>query len=184
MAEGHALDRLWLMKICLLASVRLPGYLISRNHQQNPLPPVMKSTRTEYKIGMNEKASISNEELNAGLDTTDPTMEEKILAKFSYPGSDSANDVQEKSKAAEPAYKPLEWGDITKKPEDPTLDYSILLIAKPIPFKFDLKPRDTVRMNTVRGLFNQGVENGDYPKTRNYWGPNQGRDLPVGWGKV
>jgi hypothetical protein len=39
-------------------------------------------------------------------------------------------------------------------------------------------------MNTVRGLFNQGVENGDYPETRNYWGPNQGRDLPVGWGKV
>ncbi|CAN9359224.1 unnamed protein product [Alternaria alternata] len=183
MAEGHALDRLWLMKICLLASGAIAWLFdIKKSPAESAIPPVMKSTRTEYKIGMNEKASISNEELNAGLDTTDPTMEEKILAKFSYPGSDSANDVQEKSKAAELAYKPLEWGDITKKPEDPTLDYSILLIAKPIPFKFDLKPRDTVRMNTVRGLFNQGVENGDYPKTPELLGSKPGTGLTCGLG--
>jgi hypothetical protein len=157
---------------------------IKKLSENSTMPPITKPMKTEHKIGMNEKASISNEELNAGLDTTEPTMEEKILAKFTYPGSDPSNSAPKKSKSAEPAYKPLEWGDITKKPEDPTLDYSILLIAKPIPFKFDLKPRDTLRINTVRNLFNEGVENGDYPETREYWGPNQGRGLPVGWSKV
>jgi hypothetical protein len=151
---------------------------------------VMKPVRIEHKIGLNEKASISNEELNAGLSfeelsAQEPTMEEKILARFTYPGSEPAsNTTSAKSKPAEPAYKPLEWGDITKKPEDPTLDYSILLIAKPIPFKFELKPRNTVRANKVRSLFREGVESGDFPETRNYWGPNQGRDKPLGWSKV
>jgi hypothetical protein len=158
---------------------------IKKSSNDTAIPAAMEPMKSGHKIGMNEKATISNEELNAGLDTLEPTMEEKILAKFTYPGSEPANGAaKKKSKPAEPAYKPLEWGDITKKPEDPTLDYSILLIAKPIPFKFDLKPRDTVRMNTVHDLFNEGIENGDYPESREYWGPNQGRGLPVGWSKV
>jgi hypothetical protein len=140
----------------------------------------------EHKIGTNEKASISNEELNAGLDTArDTTMEEKILSKYSYPGSVPANKSDSKPpKAAEPAYKPLEWGDISQKPADPTLDYSILLIAKPIPFKFDLRPRDPERVSKIRSLFDEGAQRGDYTDTRDYWGPNQGRDKPLGWSKV
>jgi hypothetical protein len=163
---------------------------IKKAQEDSDIPPVMKSTKAGHKIGMNEKASISNEELNAGLDTDELstqelTMEEKILAKFTYPGSESASDASlAKSRPAEPAHQPLEWGDRTKKPEDPTLDYSILLIAKPIPFKFELKPRDTVRAKKVRGLFREGVENGDFTETRNYWGENQGRDRPLGWSKV
>jgi hypothetical protein len=138
--------------------------------------PAMSPTKVEHTIGVNEKSVISEEE---------PSMEEKILAKFTYPGTEPANSAPlKKSKPAEPTYQPLEWGDITKKPEDPTLDFSILLIAKPIPFKFDLKPRDTVRMDTVRELFEEGVANGDYPETREYWGPNQGRSMPLGWSKV
>jgi cytochrome P450 len=139
----------------------------------------------EHAIGMNEKATISNEEINAGVDHKEPTMEEKILAKFAYPGSESASKPSpKKSKSDKPAYKPMEWGDITQKPEDPTLDYSILLIAKPIPFKFDLIPRDAARVNKVRAMFQEGVDNGVYPESRQYWGENQGRDKPVGWGKV
>jgi hypothetical protein len=147
--------------------------------------PEDSTVSTGYKMGMNEKASISNEELNAGMDTMEPTMEEKLLAKFTYPGSEpGSNAPLAKPKSSEPAYKPLEWGEISQKPEDPTLDYSILLIAKPIPFKFELKPRDTVRANKVRGLFREGVESGDFLETREYWGPNQGRDKPLGWSKV
>jgi hypothetical protein len=130
------------------------------------------------KIGINEKASISNEELNTGVNTTEhATMEQKLLSRYSYPGSTPA-------KKAEPAYKPLEWGDISQKPSDPTLDYSILLIAKPIPFKFNLQARDTARATKIRNLFNEGVERGEYTANRDYWGPNQGRDKPLGWSKV
>lgn len=137
-------------------------------------------SKQEHKIGLNEKASISNEELNAGVESEQVTMEEKILSKYSYPGTTSS----EKEKPTQPSYKPMEWGDITKKPADPTLDYSILLIAKPIPFKFQLWPRDNERANKVRKLFSEGVERGDFTPNREYWGPDQGRGKPLGWSKV
>ncbi|KAH4945452.1 hypothetical protein HBI24_106690 [Parastagonospora nodorum] len=118
-------------------------------------------------IGLNEKASISNEEFNTGVSISEGATTKTMTAK-----------------KTEPAYKPLEWGDITQKPSDPTLDYSILLIAKPIPFKFSLRPRDAERTNKIRGLFKQGVERGEYTESREYWGPNQGRDKRLGWSKV
>jgi hypothetical protein len=146
----------------------------------------LTNTTKEHKVGLNEKATISNEELNAGLNMAPSgTMEEKILSKYSYPGSEPASKATCKaSKKMEPAYKPKEWGDISQKPADPTLDFSILLIAKPIPFKFDLRPRDTKRANKIRDLFGEGVERGEYTNSREYWGPNQGRDKPLGWSKV
>jgi hypothetical protein len=144
--------------------------------------PAATGTKLEHKIGMNAKASISNEELNAGVSTNEITMEKRILSKFSYPGTVATK--KESKKPAQPTYKPLEWGDITQKPEDPTLDYSILLIAKPIPFKFQLQPRDTARADKARSLFSEGVQRGEYTGVRDYWGPNQGRDKPLGWSKV
>jgi hypothetical protein len=141
---------------------------------------------TSNKISVNEKASISNEELNAGVNqTNNPTMEDKILSKYNYPGSSPPQESASKpSKRTEPAYKPLEWGNISQKPADPTLDYTILLIAKPIPFSFNLTPRNTERAEQMRALFREGVERGDYTDDRAYWGPNQGRDRPLGWSKV
>jgi hypothetical protein len=124
------------------------------NISQKVEPPAVPEVSKSHAIGMNEKASISAEELNTGV------------------------------KPAEPAYQPLEWGDISQKPADPTLDYSILLIAKPIPFKFDLQPRDPQRAEQMRKAFQEGVERGEYTDARDYWGPNQGRDKPLGWSKV
>jgi hypothetical protein len=129
-------------------------------------------------IGMNEKASISQEELNTGSEEPkSPTMEDTILSKFSYPGSFSAS-VQETIKQA------VKLPKETANKLDPTLDFSTLLIAKPLPFKFSLKPRDTVRAEKVRELFNEGVEKGDYKDSREYWGENQGKGKQYGWGKV
>lgn len=83
-----------------------------------------------------------------------------------------------------PTHKPVEWGNVTQKPADPTLDYSILLIAKPIPFQFRLVARDAQRASTVRDLFDTDVRNGEFQTEKEYWGPDQGRGMPVGWGKV
>lgn len=146
--------------------------------QRSENASIAAEPRKGHGIGLNEKASIFNEDLNAGLETrTAATMECKILSKFTYPGTTATSKP-------EPAYKPLEWGDTTQKPTDPTLDYSILLIAKPIPFKFDLKPRDSARVAKIRALFAEGCERGEYTDSREYWGPNQGRDKPLGWSKV
>jgi len=151
--------------------------------KKRPEEPTLAVTQSakEHPYGLNKKATISHEELNAGITNDEHTMEKKILSKYTYPGSEA---TPLKSKSPAPAYKPMEWGDVSKKPEDPTLDYSILLIAKPIPFKFDLKPRDTVRANRVCDLFREGIANGDYPESREYWGANQGRDKALGWSKV
>lgn len=132
-------------------------------------------------IGMNEKASISNEELNTGVNTKESTMEDSVLSEYSHPGSHIGS---RKQKPVEPAYKPLEWGNLSQKPADASLDMTILLIAKPIPFSFQLNPRNEERAAKIRKLFNEGVERGDYKDSREYWGPNQGRDKPLGWGKV
>jgi hypothetical protein len=158
---------------------------ISQKSEDTSIPKATDAKQT-HKIGMNEKASISNEELNAGIETaTDATMEDKILSKYSYPGTVPAHKSEPKtSKTSELAYKPMEWGNISQKPADPTLDYSILLIAKPIPFEFNLQPRDPVRAEQMRNVFNEGVKRGDYTDSREYWGPNQGRDKPLGWSKV
>ena len=83
-----------------------------------------------------------------------------------------------------PGYKPIEWGHASQKPADPTLDFSILLIAKPIPFRFDLKPRSAARAAKARELFVEGLEKGHYVKPREYWGPDQGRGESLGWSKV
>lgn len=135
------------------------------------------TTSESNSIGMNEKASVSSEELNAGLNEQGPTMEDIILSKYSYPGSFPA--TEEDNTPAVHVKLP------EKKTElDPTLDFSTLLIAKPLPFKFDLFPRDAERASKVRGLYSEGVDNGDYKPTREFWGENQGVGKPLGWGVV
>ncbi|KZM23286.1 uncharacterized protein EKO05_0004435 [Ascochyta rabiei] len=141
---------------------------ISKRSQDKP--PVPK--KPKHLVGINKKRTISNEELNAGLKSSE-LMSEKKSVELARP-----------TRPFPAGYKPIEWGHPSQKPEDPTLDYSILLIAKPIPFQFDLKPRDTRRSNMVRSLFNEGLEKGHYSKPREYWGPNQGRGESLGWSKV
>ena len=158
---------------------------IKKCAEDSAIPASVDSIQKGQTYGMNEKATISSEEINTGISTKEPTMEEKILAKYTYPGSESnSNPAPKKSKSEKSVYKPMEWGDVTQKPEDPTLDYSILLIAKPIPFRFDLTPRDSSRVSKVRAMFREGVDNGDYTESRQYWGENQGEGKPVGWGTV
>ena len=128
------------------------------------------SEKPTTQISLNEKGSISSEELNLGVDDSEPSYIDNEDMKLARPFP--------------PGYKPLEWGNVSQKPADPTLDYSILLIAKPIPFQFELKPRDKKRVTTVRALFREGLERGDFTKSREYWGDNQGRDKPLGWSKV
>jgi hypothetical protein len=145
------------------------------NIENNKSDSPVFSEKSAHRLGMNEKATISSEELNLGVDaTTDDD------SKFSYTNSGNVKSTR----PFPPGYRPIEWGDISQKPADPTLDFSILLIAKPIPFKFELRPRNRQRSTVVRTLFREGFERGDYTRSREYWGPNQGKDKPLGWSKV
>lgn len=126
------------------------------------------------------------------------TLEDVILSKYKYPGSfpvikeqPKAVAVKTRAPRANGTHVQIQEKAIPKqKPQpktqkiDPTLDFTTLLIAKPLPFEFDLTPRDKRREGIVRELYAQGVAHGDYRESREYWGPNQGRDKPLGWGKV
>ncbi|KAL1611564.1 hypothetical protein SLS59_000283 [Nothophoma quercina] len=148
------------------------AWLFNISKRSQDKPPVPK--KPKHLVGINKRRTISNEELNAGLASSDLLSEKKSLelAKSTV------------IRPFPPGYKPIEWGNPSQKTEDPTLDYSILLIAKPIPFQFDMKPRNRTKANKVRELFAEGLEKGHYTKPREYWGPNQGRDESLGWSRV
>jgi hypothetical protein len=126
------------------------------------------------------KTSISSEELNAGMQLDSPTKEDVILSRYTYPGGYPAADKEQARKET----KSLALKHQKAEKIDPTLDFSTLLIAKPLPFKFLLRPRDTGRAEKVRNLYDEGVHNGDYKGNREFWGADQGKDQQFGWGKV
>lgn len=58
----------------------------------------------------------------------------------------------------------------TPNPEqDPTLKYSSLLIAKPLPFKFQLRIRDQARADEVTRLWSEHKAKGDFEDARVFW---------------
>ncbi|KAF2438801.1 cytochrome P450 2E1 [Karstenula rhodostoma CBS 690.94] len=144
--------------------------------------PAAENT-SSHSIGMNENASISQEELNTGIEKSKSrtTMEDVLLSKYTYPGAFPASRDEEEEKAPKEA---KEFSKFDPANIDPTLDFSTLLIAKPLPFKFELRPRDGKRAERVRKLFQEGCEKGEYTDSREFWGHNQGKGKPCGWGKV
>jgi len=137
-------------------------------------------------LGINPKASISSEELNTGVvlkDSFRKTIEDTLISKYSYPGSPSTLDNTDE-KFLTGTEKSVAVAKKVSMTLDPTLDFSTLLIAKPLPFKFHMWPRDNERATKVRNLFNESLQNGDYSHSREFWGEKQGADKPLGWGKV
>ena len=63
---------------------------------------------------------------------------------------------------------------------DPTLRFSHLLIAKPLPFEFDLTVRNQKRAELVWKEFSSRRQDGEFKSSRSYWGENE----ELGWGKV
>lgn len=58
---------------------------------------------------------------------------------------------------------------------DPTMDFSTLLIAKPMPFKFQLRVRDQARAMAVTQKYVEHTIDGEFEDSRVYWqGGNQG----------
>ncbi|KAF2477324.1 cytochrome P450 [Lindgomyces ingoldianus] len=191
----------------LLIGIASIGWLFNIDRIPESMPPsasgpspATDSEKIEhFGVGMNEKASISSEELNTGIESKDaaPTMEDVILSKYTYPGAYPEEGAKEEktqkvrsrldsanSQAEKPTEKPKQ--EKAKNLLDPTLDFTTLLIAKPLPFRFNLSVRHDKRdrAQKVRELFTEALNNGDYKESREFWGENQGKDKPLGWGKV
>jgi hypothetical protein len=140
------------------------------------------ATVSSRSIGMNEKASISQEELDTGVEEPrSRSMGDGLLSGYTYPGAFASNRDERREKALK---KTTEFSKFDPANIDPTLDFSTLLIAKPLPFKFELQPRDGERVERVRRLFQEGCEKGEYKESREFWGEDQGKGKLCGWGKV
>lgn len=122
--------------------------------------------------------TISNEELYTGTNVPGTLpLEDYLVHKYHYPGAFPPEDSEV---GPEP---PLEE-EKEKSALDPTLDFTTLLIAKPLPFKFNLRSRSAERERIIREAYAARVRDGSFTDSRNYWGPENGKDQPLGWGKV
>lgn len=121
------------------------------------------------KIMMNEKATISEEELVTGLSEHSSDIDSDI-------GSDDGIPLG----AAFPPEAPFEFDPLVEKEEqsqpevfknreeDPTLQFSTLLIAKPLPFSFSLTLRDQQRAKFVYDLFAKKRSKGEFGDAKEY----------------
>lgn len=72
----------------------------------------------------------------------------------------------------------------TEAKPDPTLEYSSLLIAKPLPFKFNMEIRDKRKAEYVAREWMYFKMDGEFEDSRCYWeGGNKG-NKEFGWGEV
>ena len=168
----------------LLIGIGSIAWMFDISKATPPAPPGAIPTPASHPLGMHEKASISQEELNTGISTAcAPTMEDVLLSKYAYPGAYPATEEAVRDEEDVPK-KAKVLSKFDPKNIDPTLDFSTLLIAKPLPFKFELAPRDGDRAARVRQMFEEGRAKGEYADSREYWGEDQGRGRPCGWSKL
>jgi hypothetical protein len=120
------------------------------------------------KIMLNEKASISEEELVTGLSEHASEDEEDNTPRTPI-GAFPLPLIEEIREEAVRRIRRLRDQDEQKaRDEDPTLIFSTLLIAKPLPFKFSLKPRDEKRVELVRRMFEEKQAQGEYVDSKEY----------------
>lgn len=131
----------------------------------------------------NLKSSISHEELITGFsehshDDEDTKYDVAKSAPGAYPAP-SEEELREQYFAENKAE--AERTAARRRKQDPTLQFSTLLIAKPLPFKFSLTPRDEKRVEYVRRLFDEKQAEGVFTDARDYWGPEHGKGKEFGW---
>lgn len=106
--------------------------------------------------------------------STPPDSPKRRLAMAGTPDMPSVDVMFAKESASE---------DPSDK-ADPTLEYSSLLIAKPLPFKFNLQLRDKKKAEYVAREWLYSKMNGEFAESKCYWeGGNKGNKT-YGWGEV
>ncbi|KAI7222396.1 cytochrome P450 [Hortaea werneckii] len=67
---------------------------------------------------------------------------------------------------------------------DPTMDFSTLLIAKPLPFKFNLRIRNQGRAEHVQKKWLSLKMQGSFEEAKCYWGKTHAGNAEYGWGET
>jgi len=119
------------------------------------------------KIMSNAKASISSEELITGMSEHSSDDEDGIPRTpiGAFPPTHPEEIKEEHVKKVEKERIAKRQAELEA---DPTLDFSILLIAKPSPFKFCMTVRDEKKAEIIRDLYRDQKAKGEFVPAMNY----------------
>lgn len=116
------------------------------------------------RVMLNEEATMSEEDLMAGLSKEssgdDDDIQRERIGGFDLPiiGEPSTKKVT----------KHREKVNLKDNDGDPTLRFTTLLIAKPLPFKFGLQIRDDRRARLISDLYDEKRSRGEYTESKEY----------------
>jgi hypothetical protein len=107
---------------------------------------------------------------------------------FEAPPSPAEEDVDFSSAfekhTTKPTPSPAKNADAVNTANDPTMDFSTLLIAKPNPFKFNLRIRDQDKADRIARRWMELKMDGEFEDSRVFWKDGNKGDQQHGWGEV
>jgi hypothetical protein len=113
-----------------------------------------------------------------------------VKSMFGAPPSPTASDVsfddllEKHTTKPKAAHNPSNKADTNKTANDPTMEFSTLLIAKPKPFKFNLKIRDQEKADRIARKWMELKMDGEFEDSRVFWKNGNKGDQQHGWGEV
>jgi hypothetical protein len=120
------------------------------------------------RIMLSEKTSDFEEESVTGLSYHSSDDEDDVTPVIGRPFIRSIlESIQQKAIQRIKVHRQREHRQVEKE-EDPMLNFTTLLIAKPIPFKFNLKIRDEARAEMIQGLYADQKAKGEFVDAKKY----------------
>lgn len=114
-----------------------------------------------------------------------PSVNSMFASPPSPTDSDKSFDAElKKHTAKKTTHNPSKTADANASKNDPTMDFSTLLIAKPKPFKFNLKIRNQDKADRVARKWMELKMDGEFEDSRVYWKNGNKGDEQHGWGEV
>jgi len=113
-----------------------------------------------------------------------PSVNSMFACPPSPATSDRSFDTELEKHTKKATHNPSNKADTNTGTSDPTMDFSTLLIAKPKPFKFNLKIRDQDKADRVARRWMELKMDGEFEDSRVYWKDGNKGDQQHGWGEV
>jgi len=134
----------------------------------------IKPTTVEGNIVIDEKRTLSQEELVTGLESNNLSPDEDIdsdVEDEAPPTGSSIVDRIERIRRNAINKIKQNWKQKdteARNKEDQTLNFSTLLIAKPLPFDFQLQVRNSQRASMIEELYQEQKVSGEFADSQDY----------------
>lgn len=113
-----------------------------------------------------------------------PSVNSMFASPPSPPRSEAGSDAAPEKPTPKSSHNPSKKADTNTVTSDPTMEFSTLLIAKPKPFKFNLKIRNQEKADRIARRWMELKMDGEFEDARVYWKNGNKGDQQHGWGEV